>query len=151
MSFQTVYLFVSTAEHERRFWNSIGTCCWFLFGTGVFPQAPKLKLGLITSTWLNLKNSKIFTILHHPYCCYIYIYTLYNLFAHSSCTYLLVLFIKYFYYIAHLILYFFFFKCFTYIYVYSLVLQYFALSIERTWPDLHFTTDYTLYNWVPDE
>ncbi len=28
---------------------------------------------------------------------------------------------------------------------------YFALSIERTWPDLHFTTDYILYNWVCDE
>ncbi len=27
------------------------------------------------------------------------------------------------------------------------VLQYFALSIERTWPDLHFTTDYILYQW----
>ncbi len=29
--------------------------------------------------------------------------------------------------------------------------QYFALSIERTWTDLHFTTDYILYNWVCDE
>ncbi len=37
--------------------------------------------------------SKIFTILHHLYCCYAY--TLYNLFAHSSCTFLLILlFIK---------------------------------------------------------
>ncbi len=28
---------------------------------------------------------------------------------------------------------------------------YFPLSIERTWPNLHFTTDYILYNWVRDE
>ncbi len=36
-----------------------------------FPQAPKLCL--ITFTGLNLINCKIFTILHHPHCCYIYI------------------------------------------------------------------------------
>ncbi len=28
---------------------------------------------------------------------------------------------------------------------------FFALSIERTCPDLHFTTDYTLYDYVRDE
>ncbi len=27
---------------------------------------------------------------------------------------------------------------------------FFALSIERTCPDLHFTTDYTLYDYVCD-
>ncbi len=42
-------------------------------------QAPRLKLGLISSTLLHIIISKIFTILHHPYCCYVY--TLYNLFA----------------------------------------------------------------------
>ncbi len=36
-------------------------------------QAPKLKLSLITSTRLNLINCKIFTILHHLHCCYVYI------------------------------------------------------------------------------
>ncbi len=36
--------------------------------------------------------SKLFIILHHLYYCYIN--TLYNLFAHSSCTFLLILFIK---------------------------------------------------------
>ncbi len=36
-------------------------------------QAPKLKLGLITSSWLHLIISKIFTIHHYPYCCYVYI------------------------------------------------------------------------------
>ncbi len=55
-------------------------------------QAPKLKLSLITSTWLHLMISKIFIILHHPYSCYVN--TLYNLFAHSSCTYLLILLIS---------------------------------------------------------
>ncbi len=38
-----------------------------------------------------------------------------------------------------------------YLYIFSCVVTYFALSIERTWPDLHFTTDYFLYNWVCDE
>ncbi len=52
-------------------------------------QAPKLKLGLITSKWLYLIISKIFIILHHPYSCYVY--TLYNRFPHSSCTFLLIL------------------------------------------------------------
>ncbi len=37
-------------------------------------QAPKLNLSLITSIWLNLINSKIFTILHHSNCCYVYIH-----------------------------------------------------------------------------
>ncbi len=37
-----------------------------------FPQAPKLELCLITFTGLNLINCKIFTILHHPHCCYVY-------------------------------------------------------------------------------
>ncbi len=36
-------------------------------------QAPKLKLCLITSIWLNSINSKWFTILHNPYCCFVYI------------------------------------------------------------------------------
>ncbi len=34
-------------------------------------------------------------------------------------------------------------------FIYYLI--FFALSIERTCPDLHFTTDYILYNWVCDE
>ncbi len=36
-------------------------------------------------------------------------------------------------------------------YILLCCVTYFALSIERTWPDLHFTTDYILYNWVCDE
>ncbi len=90
------------------------------------PSGSKLKLCLKTFTRLNF--NKWSNIYYHPYCCYVY--TRYNLFAHSSCTSLLILlFIKSTVYcIAH-----------------------FALSIERTWPDLHFTTDYILYNWVCDK
>ncbi len=41
---------------------------------------------------------------------------------------------------------------FTYIiYILLCFVTYFALSTERTCPDLHFTTDYILYNWVCDE
>ncbi len=100
-------------------YESIPTLCvWMLapdkLRRSFFPhQAPKLKLSLITSTWLHLIITKIFIILHHPYFCYIY--TLFNLFAHSSCTFLLILlFIKstvYYsahYFIAHFIFIFFF-------------------------------------------
>ncbi len=67
-------------------------------------QAPKFKLGQITFTGLNLINCKTFTILHNSHCCYVY--TRYNLFAHSSCTSLFILlFIKStLYCIAHFIL-----------------------------------------------
>ncbi len=44
-----------------------------------FPQAIRL---------LNSKISKIFIILHHPYCCYVH--TLYNLFAHPCLYYYLL-------------------------------------------------------------
>ncbi len=57
-----------------------------------FPQAIRLKLCLITFTWLNLINCKIITILHHPYCCYVYIpgtTCLHILLAHPCLYYLL--------------------------------------------------------------
>ncbi len=38
-----------------------------------------------------------------------------------------------------------------FIYILLRCVTYFALFIERTWPDLHFTTDYIVYNWVCDE
>ncbi len=86
----------------------------------------------ITFTGLNLLNCKTFIIFHHPHCCYSMCHTRYNLFAHSSCTYLFILlFIKSrVYCIAHfillhiLILIFssYFYYIFTYIYIYSLVL-----------------------------
>ncbi len=108
-------------------------------------QAPKLKLSLITSTWVHLIISKIFIILHHPYCCYVN--TLYNLFAHSSCTFLLLLlFIKSTVYCpAHFILLhiclflFLFFTFFIPIFMYILLclLHIIALSMERTWLAFH--------------
>ncbi len=57
----------------------------------------------LTLTRLNIIISKIFSILHHLYCCYVY--TLYNQIAHCSCTSLLILlFIKSTVYcIAHVI------------------------------------------------
>ncbi len=110
-----------------------------------------IKLSLITSTWLHLISSKILIILHHSYSCYVN--TLYNLFAHSSCTFLrILLFItSTVYCLAHFILLhvffmflFLFFKCctyffHTYIYVYFLVfvLHIIALSMEQTWLTFH--------------
>ncbi len=35
--------------------------------------------------------------------------------------------------------------------MFHLLFYFFALSIERTHPDLHFTTDYTLYDCVCDK
>ncbi len=86
-------------------------------------RVPKLKLSLITSTWLHLIISKIFTILHHSYCCYVF-----NLFAHSCLYYYLlglqytVLHILYSYFLPHLYLCIFSCVCVTII----------ALSMERT-------------------
>ncbi len=39
-----------------------------------------------------------------------------------------------------------FYFLFYYYYFYLFIFFFFALSIERTCPDLHFTTDYTLYD-----
>ncbi len=47
------------------------------------------------------------------------------------------------------------FHCFSACYFYSIfyfiINIFFAFSIERTCPDLHFTTDYTLYDCVCDK
>ncbi len=104
-------------------------------------EAPKLKLSLITSTWLHLIISKIFIILHHLYCCYVF--TLYNLFAHSSCTFLsILLFIKSTVYCLLILFYSYFFTSFffhTHVYVYSHVfmLHIIALSMEWIWFTFH--------------
>ncbi len=53
-----------------------------------------------------------------------------------------------FYFIAHLNPLFLFYT-YLYLYILSCVMfhfYFFALSIERTCPDVHFTTDYILYN-----
>ncbi len=115
------------------------------------------------SEYLNLINSKIFTILHHPYCCYIYI-------PCTTCLHIpLILFLLYYYLLSpqytilHILLFFIFlilifinlfYLYYVYIYVYSLVLVwtvYNILHCPLSGPDLHFTTDYILYNWVCDE
>ncbi len=91
-------------------------------------------------------NSKIFIILH-PYSSYVY--TLYNLFAHSSCTFLLtLLFIKstvscpahsillhilsYIVFFFTFILHFVLLHTNTYVYSLVFVLHKIALSMERT-------------------
>ncbi len=51
-------------------------------------------------------------------------------------------------FIAYVITLFLFYFLFYYYYYYY---YFFALSIERTCPDLHFTTDYTLYDCVCDK
>ncbi len=128
-------------------------------------QAPKHKLSFI-----NIYKTRLLTVnihySHHPYCCYmfipgnlqpvctslfilLFIKSQYTIFAHLICFAL-------FYSIAHVTLYFSFFFYF-YLYICSCVvlllfnLNFFALSTERTWLDLHFTSDYTLYNLVCDE
>ncbi len=57
--------------------------------------------------------------------------------------------------LLHILLLIFFLFYFILTYIYIIILCYvsffFALSIEQTCPDLHFTTDYILYNWVCDE
>ncbi len=91
-------------------------------------QAPKLKLCLITSTWLNSINSKLFTILHHPYCCYVYIpgTTCLHIPLEHPCLYYYLLSPQY---TALHILFIFVFLYFTYIYVYSLVLCYIFCTV----------------------
>ncbi len=36
-------------------------------------------------------------------------------------------------------------------YILLCCVTYVALSIKQTWPDLHITIDYILYNWVCDK
>ncbi len=43
------------------------------------------------------------------------------------------------------------FILFYFLFYYYYYYNFFALSIERTCPDLHFTTDYTLYDCVCDK
>ncbi len=97
----------------------------------------------LTLTRLNIIISKIFTLLHHTYCCYVYIP------VQPVCTSLLILlFIKS---TLYCIAYFTHYFLPIFMFILLCCVTYFALSIERTWPNLHFTTDYILYNWVCDE
>ncbi len=113
---------------------------------------PKLKLSLITFTRLNLINCMIFIILHHLCSCYVYIpaTTCLHIRLAHPCLYYYLLSPQYT--VLHILFYctFYFFLPIL-LYILFCCVMYFALSIERTWPDLHFTTDYILYNWVCDE
>ncbi len=113
--------------------------------------APKLILSLITFTWLNLRNCKTFTILHHPYCC---MYSTYP--VQPVCTCFLHMFILLFispqytvlqhFILLHIYsLFFLLFLFYFYLYfIYNLLCCYiFALSTERTWT--WFTFHYWLY------
>ncbi len=68
-----------------------------------------------------------------------------------------ILFCNFLYSITHFTLYSFFTYIYIYIYIYMLlwcyfyIIFFFALSTERTWFDLHFTFDYTLYNLSCDK
>ncbi len=74
--------------------------------------------------------------------------------AHSSSLHILLLILFYCFYLLSffLILFLPIFKYMLLCYVSSFIyFIFFALSIERTCPDLHFTTDYTLYDCVCDK
>ncbi len=102
-------------------------------------QAPKLELGLITLTRLNLINYKIFTILHHTYCSYVYIpgTTCLHIPLSHPCLYYYLLSTQYT--ALHILFYctfysLFFLFIYTYIYIYSLVLR--ILHCPLSGPDL---------------
>ncbi len=140
-----VLLLHSTSLHCCKMWQKLRD----LGGASSLrpAQTPKLKLGHITSTWLRLIISKIFIILHHPYSCYVN--TLYNLFAHSSCTFLLILlFIKstvycpaqlilFYFFILMLNFFYFIFFILIFMYILLFVLHIIALYMERTWITFH--------------
>ncbi len=76
-------------------------------------------------------------------------YTVLHILSHCT-SYSLFYFIICSYFHSHLyvlLCYFSLFYCFLFYFIF----YFFALSIERTCPDLHFTTDYTLYDCVCDE
>ncbi len=104
------------------------------------------------------------TLIFSSYVLLLCVHTRYNLFAHPShpsCSYYYLfspiycfctsyLFCTFLYSIAHL-----YFSFLPYICSCIVLLLYnfysFALSTERTWFDLHFTSDYTLYNSLCDK
>ncbi len=104
---------------------------------------------------------------HHPYCCFVYIPGTTHLhipLAHPSCSYyyllspsilfLHILLCCTFYSIAHftrISLFLPYICSCVVLLLYHFYLYSFALSTERTWFDLHFTSDYTLYNLLCDK
>ncbi len=84
-------------------------------------------------------------------------YTVLHILSHCT-SYSLFYFIICSYFHSHLYLYiyiYFFFSCVMFhcfiAFFCILFIYFFALCIERTCPDLHFTTDYTLYDCVCDK
>ncbi len=130
--------------------------------------------GSLTQTQFhNIYKTHLLTVKHSLFSSSVlmlHVYTRYNPLAHPCSYYYLLspsilfctsyLFCT-FYSIAHFTLYFssciFCSVFFFYLYVCSCVVlllfnfNFFVLSTERTWLDLHFTSDYTLYNLVCDE
>ncbi len=113
-------------------------------------QAPKLSL--ITSTGLNLINCK-----KHPSFSIICTAAMCTYPVQPICTLLLHIFVHCTFYSLFYFIFYLFFILFLPIFIYTLLcyvssfILFFALSIERTCPDLHFTTDYTLYDCVCDK
>ncbi len=115
---------------------------------------------------------------HHPYCCFVYIpctTPLHIPLAHPSCSYYYLLSPSILVFLHNakrfsaksycfalfiplhiwlLFLFFFTIYCIcscVLLLLYNFYFYSFALSTERTWFDLHFTSDYTLYNLLCDK
>ncbi len=148
-SFHFTAIWQALQEHDGKNWETEEE----LLPSGL--QARKLKLSLITFTRLNLINCKTLIILHHPHCCYVYITgttCLHILLAHP-CLYYYLLSPQYtvlhilFYCTFYSLFFLYLFYYYLHLYIFSCVMfHFFALSIERTCPDLHFTTNYIVYN-----
>ncbi len=129
--------------HKRQLVKN-NKCVQDLWGaSSLRPQAPKLKLGLITFTQkgLNLINCKTLIILHHLHCCCVYI-------PGTTCLHIpvYILFIKFtvcciaHFIVLHIVLFF-----SLPIFIYSLVLCYVFCTVH--WADLTwFTFHYWLYS-----
>ncbi len=115
-----------------------GNCCYVYI-----PGTTYLHILLHIRVYINIYYSQ-YTVLH-----ILSHYTSYSLFYFIICSY--------FHSHLYIYIYIYIFSCnvslFYCFFVYSLFywLFIFALSIERTCPDLHFTTDYTLYDCVCDK
>ncbi len=98
----------------------------------------------ILCKWETLKKSAVYQILIWPT-----VYTLYNLFAHP-CLYYYLLSPQYT--VLHILFYCTFYSSLFYLYlcIFSCIVLH-ILHCPLSGPDLHFTTDYILYNWVCDE
>ncbi len=107
----------------------------------VYDNCQTLKLSLITFTRLNLINGQIFTILHPPYCCYVYIpgTTCLHIPLAHPCLYYYVLSPQYT--VLHILLFIFsysllfFFIFYLYLYKFSCVLLH-ILHCPLSGPDL---------------